>query len=231
MNARPAGMLGLAMCCAAMLAWLLRPKYYADPLPKPLNDLVPRNFGDWRSVESGPAVIDPAREALGGELNAENPYDDVLMRSYTNSDGEVVQLAMAYGHNQRQEVKLHRPELCYTAQGFHVRSVSRAQFFGIASSEQAISGVRMLTEAPGRVEAVSYWMRVGGLYTDSAWAIRYHILKEGLAGHVDDGLLVRASQVVTGSSTGLNASYALQSGFLAALVAALPPDSRRALVR
>ncbi len=38
------------------------------------------------------------------------------LRSYVNANGDVVMLALAYGRHQRQEIKIHRPELCYTSQ-------------------------------------------------------------------------------------------------------------------
>ncbi len=55
--------------------------------------------------------------------------------------------------------------------------------------------MRMLVKAPGRTEAVSYWIRIGNVFTENPWAIRYHILKQGLAGKAVDGVLVRASRI------------------------------------
>ncbi len=63
--------------------------------------------------------IDPGK-GTADEPNMDRPYDDVLMRAYGNSQGDIVLLAVAYGRNQRQEVKIHRPDVCYTAQGFQL---------------------------------------------------------------------------------------------------------------
>ena len=208
----------------------MRPTHYADPPAASLETLIPRSFSDWHEIDQGPTAVDPSREREGADPTINNPYDEVLLRSYANAEGAIVQLALAYGRRQRQEVKIHRPELCYTAQGFQIRRVGRAQFPVTGAPDRHIDGAHMLAEAPGRVEAVSYWIRVGKFYSDSAWAIRYHIFEEGLKGRVDDGILVRASQIVSGSQSDLAASYALQNAFLTALVASLPESARRLLV-
>jgi EpsI family protein len=222
--------LALLLCGAAAIGSWLQPTRYVDPPTESLATLIPRSFGEWHEINRGPVEVDPNRERAGTERTITNPYDDVLLRTYANADGAIVQLALAYGRRQRQEVKIHRPELCYTAQGFQIRRVDRAQFPGMGTLAEPISGARMLATAPGRTEAVSYWIRIGGLYSINAWAIRYQILKEGIKGKVDDGILVRASQIVSGSESDLAASYALQTSFLSELVETLPEAARRLLV-
>jgi EpsI family protein len=222
--------LALLLCAAAALGSRLQPTRYVDPPADSLATLIPRSFGEWHEIDRGPAAVDPNRERAGTEQTIDSPYDEVLLRSYANADGAIVQLALAYGRRQRQEVKIHRPVLCYTAQGFQIRHVDHAQFTGMGTPDRPINGARMLAVAPGRIEAVSYWIRVGGLYSDNAWAIRYQILKEGIKGKVDDGVLVRASQIVSGTESDLAASYLLQDRFLSALVATLPESTRRLLL-
>ncbi len=104
------------------------------------------------------------------------------MRAYGNSRGDVVLLALAYGRNQRQEVKIHRPDVCYTAQGFQLVERSSVALPVQGTHGAQVSGMRMLVKAPGRVEAVSYWIRIGDVFTDNAWSIRYHIFQPGHGG-------------------------------------------------
>jgi EpsI family protein len=217
------------MCGAAALSSWLKPNHYAAPLAASLDTLIPRNFGGWHEINRGPVAINPSLERGDGDPNVNSPYDDVLLRSYQNADGAIMQLAVAYGRRQLQEVKIHRPELCYTAQGFLVRSIGSARFSNLAGREWAIDGAHMLVEAPGRIEAVSYWIRIGEFYSPSSWLIRLHIFTEGVKGRVDDGVLVRASQIVSGSDAAIDSSYALQARFLSALVEALPPTARELL--
>lgn len=221
--------ISIALCAGAALGSMLQPTHLATSPGGLLVDLIPKAFGDWREIDQGPAAIDPKLDRAGDEPNMDNPYDDILMRNYINADGSIVQLALAYGLRQRQEVKIHRPDLCYTAQGFQIRSISYAQFAGVGGEAQ-IYGSHMLASAPGRMEAVTYWIRIGNAYPRSSWSVRYQILKEGLKGNVDDGMLVRASEVLQGPNPDVARSYSLQKDFLRSLVEALPPDTRRLLL-
>ena len=77
-----------------------------------------------------------------------------------------VMLALAYGVNQRQEVKIHRPELCYVSQGFKLLERSQVAL-SAAQAALPVRAQRMLVQAPGRAEAVSYWIRIGDMYSTS----------------------------------------------------------------
>ena len=228
--------LGFAMIATAFGVELLQPK----PLPigahASLADSIPSQFGDWKEVAYAADQVDPGKGAAD-EPNMDRPYDDVLMRAYANSQGEVVLLALAYGRNQRQEVKIHRPDVCYTAQGFQLLERNSVALPVNGTSGVQVQGMRMLVKAPGRVEAVSYWIRIGDVFTDNAWSIRYHIFLQGMQGRAVDGVLVRASQIVYGpvskSRTGATASaerYRVQEAFLSDLVRALPAPARHLLL-
>jgi EpsI family protein len=198
-----------------------------EPLPvraqESLALSIPTQFGDWKEVSFAADQIDPGK-GTADEPNMDRPYDDVLMRAYGNSQGEIVLLAVAYGRNQRQEVKIHRPDVCYTAQGFQL--VER----GSTELPFNIHGTRMLVKAPGRTEAVSYWIRIGNEFTENPWAIRYHIFKQGLAGKAVDGVLVRASRIEQPGAVAPQARYRVQERFLGDLVRALPPSARHLLL-
>jgi EpsI family protein len=220
--------LGVAMLATAAAVQLLQPEPIAADSQPLLAQTVPSAFGDWREVSSVAEQVDPARNA--DQPNMDRPYDDVLMRTYGNSRGDVVLLTLAYGRNQRQEVKIHRPDVCYTAQGFQLLSRSSVSFPVTGLAGRSVEGMRMLVSAPGRTEAVSYWIRIGDVFTDNAWAIRYHIFEQGVSGRAVDGVLVRASQIVSGPNAAPAERYRLQERFLADLVRALPKSARRQLV-
>jgi EpsI family protein len=220
------GVLAAVMLAAAAAAWVMTPT--ATPVTRPtLAQLVPAHFGEWKAVgSSGLKVVDPSIGPAGGRAT-DTPYSDVLMRAYADGRGNVVLLALAYGAQQHQEVKIHRPEVCYVAQGFEVVSHSAATF-PLAQGAHA-RGSRLLVRTPDRIEAVSYWIRIGGTYSNSAWATRYYLFKEGLKGRVVDGILVRASQIVDSTEAASPNRFAVQERFLAELVQSLPPQWRTVL--
>jgi hypothetical protein len=73
-----------------------------------------------------------------------------------------------------------------------------------------------------------YWVRIGDTVSRSAWQTRWYILREGVAGRIPDGILVRTSQVVR-SAGQKEASVAVQQRFLTDLLGALPPAQRALL--
>jgi EpsI family protein len=221
--------LTLGLTVAFVAAWRLTPRLRQHDLSAPLASLVPVKFAEWREIPLAADAVDP-RARTPGETDRESPYDDVLMRGYTNPQGDIVVLALAYGSNQRQEVKIHRPEICYTAQGFEVLRRTPVDLAMTGISARPARGARMLVQGADRVEAVSYWIRIGDLYSRGAWKTRAHIFTQGLSGRIVDGILVRVSQIVPDAASATPQRFAVQENFLAQLVRALPANARDLLV-
>jgi EpsI family protein len=216
----------VAISLASFASWALTPRANAAQHAATLASVVPSAFGEWHAIALAENAVDPRNQGPG-ETDREAPYDDVLMRGYQNGNGDVVVLALAYGRHQRQEVKIHRPELCYTAQGFQVLTHSPVN---VPLGGGQAQGARMLVRGNDRVEAVSYWIRIGDLYSRSAWKTRTHIFSEGMHGRIVDGILVRVSQSLPDAASATPERFALQERFLAELVSALPGESRGLLV-
>lgn len=177
---------------------------------------VPQAFGDWKMV---PDSTTQAQLSTGddGRPATVGLYDQVVMRTYVNARGDQMMLALAYAKEQRQDVKLHLPEICYPAQGYKVMAISPASLN--LGSAGTLPGMRMLASGAGRTEAVTYWARVGHGYPIGGLAMRMQIFRDGLAGRVDDGILVRASTLVDDERQ-VPSAYGLQQQFLSELVAA-----------
>jgi len=214
------------MVLAAGAAVVARPDLVAVENAPSLEDTVPKRFGDWTLVPDGRLQVGTS---TGDEPNMDQPYDQTVMRSYVNGRGQVVMLALAWGQKQQQEVKVHRPDLCYVAQGYQVRSLTPATF-PLGQPGVRPTGKHMVAFGGRNGEAVSYWIRIGSLYSEDAWATRLHILKQGFGGHIPDGILVRASQPIADPAMAA-ASWPVLDQFLNELVAAVPPATRALLVR
>ena len=219
-------MLGLALTLAAVVAPLLTPKLHAVDDAPDLTTTLPKAVGDWRAIETALVHVQ-----LTTGTSTDQPYDQSVMRSYTDGHANVIHIAVAWGRQQRQEVKIHRPELCYPAQGFQVLKLQDTTFPIADAAGSPITGKRMITkDRSGQIEAVSYWIRIGGVYSDSAWQTRKHIFTEGLAGRIPDGVLVRVSQRVPTASN-MDEVFQRQEAFAAQLVQASEPRTRDLLAR
>jgi EpsI family protein len=227
-SARAKGLLILALLAgAAYAAERATPRLEQGRDTPSLAALIPERFGAWVAEPEAVAPVLLVPDVLTDAETAQSAsYDDVLMRTYRHEDGSSVMVAIAYGRRQTQEIKIHRPELCYYAQGFSVsglgdRVVRLDRRFGVESRA-------LLTQNRDRVEIVSYWIRVGEGVVNDPWALRWSILRDGLEGRVPDGVLVRASSLAA-SPAAIERELALQQTFLADLYAAVPARTRQFL--
>ena len=110
--------LGILMVSSGALTKALTPtKKIADQQEKiDLEIMIPTRFGDWRIDKSIiPLQVDAETQAMLDKI-----YNQTLSRTYVNSLGERIMLSVAYGGDQSDNLAVHKPEVCYYAQGFEV---------------------------------------------------------------------------------------------------------------
>lgn len=217
---------------SAVLGTVLKPNIVAGEKRAMLDEVVPKQFGEWRELPNPMVQVNTSVPTLEG-TNRDQPYDDLISRTYVNDKGEQIMVALAYGSQQRQEIKIHRPELCYPAQGWQVKSLKPVVFpVKTVSSPEGVTGFRMVAKQNNGagLEMVSYWIRIGNSYSDSAWKTRMAIVKEGLQGHMTDGVLVRVSQR-TSENLVSDEAFKRQEQFAAQLVAATSTEGKTLLIR
>ncbi|MFJ5444673.1 exosortase C-terminal domain/associated protein EpsI [Methylobacillus methanolivorans] len=227
MNANKHNIAFVLMVIAFSLAIYFKPHLSVEAKNVNLNAIVPKEFGVWKELETAVPQIDLAARR-DGEPSIDSPYDQTVMRTYVNDKGDVIMLALAYGKSQRQEVKIHRPELCYVAQGFSVNYLASTKV-NLESLDQAIDATYLNTISNNRKELVLYWIRIGNLISTSAWKTRFYILKKGLDGEIVDGILVRTSQIYDRIED-TNSSLEIQKKFLSEMLKATPAQYHHFLI-
>ncbi|MFL9923662.1 exosortase B [Herbaspirillum lusitanum] len=208
---KPAVLLALGMLVSVLAVHMLTPQLAPATKMAKFDSFVPKQFGDWREVPSPYLQVSLSVED-GTDRSADPLYDDVLSRTYVNSKGEQIMLALAYAREQQQDVKIHLPEVCYVAQGFALKNQSRLSLEQ-AAGKPPVTGHRFLAQNKNRLEAVSYWVRIGNAMPDGALATRLKIFRDGMSGIISDGILVRASSLLNDPEESADA-YALQQRFL-----------------
>lgn len=210
-------LIGLCMFAAAGLALALKPSVMmADAGPQlDLEVLIPKTFGDWKIDDTiVPLVANPEQEALLDEI-----YSQTLSRTYINSKGERMMLSIAYGGNQSRSMQVHRPEVCYTAQGFQVGQMQKSS---INLNGAPLPVMKLVATQGPRTEPIIYWVNIGGDAVRGNLEQGLARLRYGLTGKVPDGLLFRVSAI----SDNLQQSYATQEVFVRDLLASLTPAQR-----
>ena len=213
--------IGLCMFAAAGMALALKPTVrVADAGPKiDLEVLIPQTFGDWKIDETiAPLIANPEQEAMINKI-----YSQTLSRTYVNAKGERIMLSIAYGGDQSDSMAVHKPEVCYPAQGFQVlKNVS-----GTFSTGAGDIPVKRLVATQGRrIEPITYWTTVGDAVAVSGLTRKINQIKYGLTGQIPDGLLFRISSIQVDES----AAYKVQDDFSRALLNSLSPEGKERIV-
>jgi EpsI family protein len=216
-------LVGIILLLSGLSAWVLTPEQAEVQDAPDFEAIIPDQFGEWKRV---PDLFIQA--GLTADKNDEINvlYDRVLMRTYTNEKGDQVMLALAYATEQKQDIKIHRPEVCYVAQGYQLLEMKTNTINPHQSTD--IPAQRLLLRNQNRAEAVTYWIRIGDEYPIGGIAQRMKILRDGLKGKVVDGILVRASTVL-GDETESAPAYAQHEKFLADLLSSLPGEKQMLL--
>jgi EpsI family protein len=205
------------MITASLAAPLLEPVRAEGPSLQ-LESMVPRAFGDW-SID--PEIV-PVPLTADVQAKLDRIYSQTVSRTYVNAAGEHMMLTVAYGGDQSDALKAHRQEVCYTAQGFTIHDLHADELAVMGGS---IPVARMLAIRDERSEPVTYWFTMGDRVVRGRLERLAVQLREGFAGRIPDGMMVRVSSI----STDPGAAYAAQQAFVAALLASMPPAERARL--
>jgi len=217
-------LIGLGMLAAAGLAYAMKPtrlvvgadSFQADTFQ--LEAAIPRQFGAWTEQRQQQVqIIDPRQQETIDRI-----YSQVLTRSYVDDKGERVMLSIAYGSNQSDGLQVHRPEVCYPAQGAQLLSTLNAS---LPTQWGAIPIRKLTTQFGPRHEPVTYWVMVGEHAVIGSLQGKLAQLSYGFRGQIPDGMLVRASTIDPDDER----AFAQQARFLQDLLAAVPPETRKRL--
>lgn len=205
------------MLAGAGLAVAMTPtQQVADTRDKAdLEVMIPRQIGDWK-IDTSIVPIEPSPEA---RALLEKIYSQTLSRTYINPAGQRVMLSIAYGGNQNDSLKVHQPEVCYTAQGFEVVSAALGM---LATQYGELPVKRLFAVQRGRNEPITYWVTVGDKATPVGFRQKLAQLSYGLTGKVPDGFLVRVSSIDRDTRN----AYRMQEEFLNAMLSAMGENDR-----
>ena len=212
------------MASSFAFAWWLTPKatWFAHIGNPQFEQITPKQFGDWAEVidAEGGTIIDPEQQDAINKL-----YSQTVSRTYVQqATGRRIMLSLAYGDNQTFSKQLHRPEACYSSQGFKIENLHEEK---LQVSGQPLVVNRMTGSVGPRIEQVTYWIRIGDkVISGPPTALNMARMGMGLKGYVADGLLFRVSEV----SEDAESAYLLQNQFINDFLQALSPAQQAMMV-
>ena len=215
--------LGAVMVLASLLAWGMTPtKYWSQHTATvKYNSLFTPSFGGWvLAPEQSTAVVNPQQQETLDAI-----YDEIVSKVYIDrATGRRVMISLAYGNNQSRATQVHKPEVCYPAQGFDLMSMQKGTL--AMADQQALPVMRIVAQMGRRVEPLTYWIRAGDRVVRGAIEQNIARVSLGLRGYIPDGLLFRISEI----NADATASFALQDRFVREFLAQLSPAARESLI-
>lgn len=186
----------------------------------PLETLFPAVFRSWK-IDADVIPIEVSAEL---RKVIQESYDQTLARTYVNAQGYRVMLSVAYGGRRNQGMDIHRPEICYPAQGLALRRDTRESMFRIEQQDLPLK--RLVAGVGSRNEPISYWLVIGRSVASFGYGHRIALLKYGLTGRVPDGMLIRVSSIDDDEA----AAFKEQDAFLRDMLSAMAPGFRNRIL-
>jgi EpsI family protein len=208
--------ISLLMAAASVAAWVATPTVrIADARPAMnVERLIPTAFGDWRTDDTiAPVQADPTVQAQLDKI-----YAQTVSRTYVDRDGQRVMLVIAYGGEQSDALGVHKPEVCYPAQGFEIL---RNQQSTLDTGFGQVPVSRLVARQSRRYEPITYWIRVGDAVDGSGLQRKLTQMKYGITGLIPDGVLFRVSSIGPDEE-----AFALQRRFARDLLSSLDAGGR-----
>ena len=220
MNLTKSLIIGFVLLSTLAGGYFLKPEIQvrsADQMPD-FEKIIPSQFGTWKLDDALPMILgDPGQLALLDKIYSQN-----ISRTYISKKGQHLMLAVAYGYNQSDEMQVHKPEVCYPAQGFKVLNKDSGQ---LETGIKTIPVTYLKTQKGPRVEFVTYWILVGDQVVQGDINRKLTQLSFGLKGVIPDGLLFRVSTI--GET---EAEFNVQKQFITDMINSLDKNSVEKLI-
>lgn len=204
------------LCCSLLISIFMTPTIkIADERPNiDLEIMIPAEFGDW-TLDSTPTtlLINPKLQATLDLI-----YNQTLTRTYIHKTGKRLMLSIAYGGDQSDSMQVHRPEICYPAQGMPIISQKNDS---ISLSHGGLPVRRLISQRGSRYEPITYWVRMGDKAVITNYEQKLAKMTYTLSGRIPDGLLFRTSTVGLKEKE----SFRLQDDFINELIESLDKHS------
>lgn len=209
------------MVAASGLAIAMRPTQKIADIGPPvkLETMIPKAFGEWHEEpQNQTLIVDPQQKEMIDRI-----YTQTLSRTYINPEGYRIMLSIAYGSDQSDAKQVHKPEVCYPAQGFNLKNKRYGQ---LATPNGTIPVTRIETSLGQRNEPVTYWITVADRVVGPGLEKKLAEMSFGLSGKIPDGLLFRLSSIDRESTR----AYEKQNVFTNQLLSSLTPENRQKFI-
>jgi EpsI family protein len=181
---------GLTLCGG--LTYFNRPRKIAEPISDAnFTKLIPSKVGAWTSRSSAELILPPPDEL------SEKLYENIETRIFEGPGLPPIMFLIAYSSLQRNDIQVHRPEVCYPAAGLPItKNIPMISQIG----DRKLDTRFLIADRGGPKEMILYWTRVGESFPLDWREQRIEMAKANLSGVMPDGALVRFSTIADSES-------------------------------
>lgn len=188
-----------------LLIGIIANYYFSKPdisLPRKSLTEFPKSLGDWRAVDE--QKIDNQSMKI---LNV----DDYIMRSYRNSNGEVIGLYIGYFKSQREGKRIHSPRQCLPGSGWIPVDTAVYQMKIPGHNPETVPVNKFVMGKGLDYQLYLFWYQGRGrIYASEYWNKIYLIL-DGLTKKRTGGALIRIHNSV---NENVDKALKIQSEFI-----------------
>lgn len=176
--------------------------------------LIPISIDGWQRIEVSTGIVNPQAQELSQQI-----YAETITQIYQDKNGYRIMLSIAYGKEQQESMQVHKPEICYPAQGFQIKTIRNDS----VDTPQGSINVRRLDTQMGlaRQEPVTYWITLGDKVVTQGNAKKIEEIRYAMKGYIADGMLVRVSSIDPDPVK----AFVRQDQFIRAFTAAMSPEA------
>lgn len=155
---------------------------------KSLKDL-PKSIGEWRAI--GDHKIDDQDIKI-------LKVDDYILRSYHNSNGDMIGLYIGYFKSQREGKGIHSPRQCLPGGGWLPVNTAVYQIPRFNYNPETVSVNKLIMEKGLARELYFFWYQGRGrIYASEYWN-KIYLVWDGLTKNRTDGALIRVNSSIVG---------------------------------
>lgn len=123
-------------------------------------------------------------------------FDDYVLADYRFTDGQPVNLYVAYYLSQRKGQSAHSPQSCLPGGGWEISSIHNLDLPATAGMVRPLSVNRALIQKNNQKQIVLYWFKQRDRIISNEYLVKLFLLWDGVSRGRTDGALVRIASLV-----------------------------------
>ena len=123
-------------------------------------------------------------------------FDDYVLADYRFSDGQPVNLFVAYYLSQRKGQSAHSPQSCLPGGGWEISSIHSLDLPATAGMVRPLPVNRALIQKDNQKQIVLYWFKQRDRIISNEYLVKLFLLWDGVSRGRTDGALVRIASLV-----------------------------------